>query len=95
MAGQTEGFEEVEEHGLVDAAVDQIRRIGSDESTRPVFRSALGEKDREGQSGWLDRPWCCYRIIVKEVLGDFLGISFEGAVLGVGCASDELVLRVI
>jgi hypothetical protein len=49
LAGQVEGFEEVEEHCLVISAVHQIRRIGSDESTSTIFRSALWGNDWEGQ----------------------------------------------
>ena len=41
----------------------------------------------------LDSLW--YRIIVNEVLCDFLGISFEGVDFWVRCFRDELVLRII
>ena len=48
LACQVEGFEKVEEHRLVNSAVHQIWRIGSDESASTIFRSALWEMTGSG-----------------------------------------------
>ena len=84
LARQVKGFEEVEEHRLVNSAVHQVWRIGSDESTSTIFQSALWENDWERRFSLLIPLW--YRIIVNEVLCDFLGSRSKRRFVGLGAS---------